>query len=462
MSESHPGLAEGLAKRANCIQLPAGFLIGTATAAYQIEGAVADDGRGESIWDRFSSQRGRIKGGDTARVACDHYNLFETDIEIMAQLGINAYRFSISWPRIFPDGRGAVNCRGIEFYQRLVDKLLRSGIEPFATLYHWDLPQSLQEQGGGWLRRGVADDFADYAYSVSRKLGDVAHWSTINEPWTFGWWGYGFGTEAPGIDGGAKSALAAIHHALLGHGKAVEAVKSNNSRAEVGIVLDLNCVSPASDVKADFAAAKRFDGCQNRWFLEAIFNSRYPSDMLELFASDGPPVREGDMARISAPLDFLGINCYRRSIIGEGSDFPPLNIRRASPEGRVTAMGWEIWPQSISDILRRVDREYRPNALYITENGAAFEDRFESDGRIIDLDRAEYIIEHLEQSLEAQSRGVNLKGYFAWTLLDNFEWTLGYSARFGLVRVDFGNDCARMLKSSGEYFRQIAMQARSH
>ena len=453
-------MAEELDRRANGIKLPTGFLIGTATAAYQIEGAVAEDGRGESIWDRFASRSGRIAGGETARIACDHYRWFDRDVEIMAYLGVNAYRFSISWPRIFPEGRGEINWKGVEFYQRLIDKLLSTGIAPFATLYHWDLPQSLQEQGGGWLRRGISDDFAEYAFAVSRRLGEVAHWATMNEPWTFGWWGYGFGSEAPGIKGGAKSALAAIHHALLAHGKASEAISANNACAEVGIVLDVNCVSPASDDLSDVAAAERFDGCQNRWFLDAIFKSRYPSDMLDFFAADGPEVREGDMAKISTPVDFLGINCYRRSVIGGGTEFPPLCIRRESPEGEATAMGWEIWPPSIRDILYQVNRDYGPTSIYITENGAAFDDHVEQDGQVFDLDRAEYIISHLECSLEALSRGVNLKGYFAWTFLDNFEWTFGYGKKFGMVGVDFENELVRKVKKSGEYFRQIAMQSR--
>ena len=445
-------------QRANAIEFPTGFLIGAATAAYQIEGAISEDGRGESIWDRFVAESGLIDSGDTARVACDHYSRFKSDVEIMASLSVNAYRFSISWPRIFPDGRGSINMKGVDFYRRLVDELLDNGIKPFATLYHWDLPQSLQEQGGGWLRRGISDDFAAFADAVTRRVSEVEHWTTINEPWTFCWWGYGFGSEAPGISGGAKSALAAIHHALLAHGKAVPAIRANNPSAEVGIVLDINGVEAATSEPKDIAAAKRFDGCQNRWFLDALFNSGYPPDMLELFGSDAPAVLDGDAAAISAPVDFLGINFYRRSVIGKGDDFLPLNIRRAAPEGRATAMGWEVWPPSICDLLIQVNRDYRPKAIYITENGAAFDDIAVSGGKINDLNRTDYIVSHLEQCAKAIEEGVSLKGYFAWSLLDNFEWTYGYGKRFGLVRVDFENGLIRTVKRSGEIFRIIAMR----
>jgi len=457
--ESMPESADFIERRAKAIEVPAGFLVGAASAAYQIEGAVSADGRGECIWDRFAAESGRIVDGSNAQVACDHFAKFEADIDIMASLGVNAYRFSISWSRIFPEGRGAINLKGVDFYRRVVDKLLDSGIAPFATLYHWDLPQALQEQGSGWLGRGVSDDFAEFAGAAASRLQDVAHWTTINEPWTFCWWGYGFGDEAPGIAGGPKSALTAIHHALLAHGKAVAAVRASNPRAEVGIALDINNVSPASGSEEDVSAASRFDGCQNRWFLDPLYKASYPADIVELFGQDAPDVLEGDMAAISAPIDFLGINFYRRSVIGAGEEFPPLGIRRARPQGRTTEMGWEIWPSSIRDLLVQVSRDYRPKSIYVTENGAAFDDRISAGGQILDWDRADYIVSHLEQVLEARRLHAPLKGYFAWTLLDNFEWTFGYSRRFGLVRVDFDGGLARTVKKSGQILGEIAMRA---
>ncbi|HEY7688579.1 MAG TPA: family 1 glycosylhydrolase, partial [Dongiaceae bacterium] len=272
-----------LSARARAIRFPAGFVIGAATASYQIEGSVAEDGRGESIWDRFAHTPGKIKDGRTGDMACDHYRRWQDDIELMAQLHLNAYRFSIAWPRIMTEGHGKVNQAGLDFYDRLVDGLLERGIAPFATLYHWDLPQALQDDGGGWLRRDIVADYLAYADAVTHRLGDrVRHWTTFNELWTFTWWGYAFGEDAPGLTLGAKGALAAGHHALLAHGQALPVIRANAPKAKVGIVLDLNPVTPASDRPEDIAAAKRFDGCQNRWYLDALFRGAYPADMLDL------------------------------------------------------------------------------------------------------------------------------------------------------------------------------------
>ena len=446
----------GLTARARAIGFPADFTIGAATAAYQIEGAVAEDGRGESIWDRFTHTPGTIADGQTGDIACDHYHRWRDDIALMKQLNLNAYRFSIAWPRIVPEGRGKVNEAGLAFYDRLVDGLLEAGIAPFVTLYHWDLPQLLQDEGGGWLRRGVVDDYLAYVDVVTRRLGDrVRNWTTFNELWTFTWWGYAFGEDAPGLKLGAKGALAAGHHALLAHGKAVPLIRENAPGTKVGIVLDLNASTPASGRPADIAATRRFDGCQNRWYLDALFRGAYPGDMLELYGELTPDIRGGDMAAIAAPIDYLGVNVYRRSVIADGADVPPVNFTRIKPPGVYTTMGWEVYPPALYDILAYVQANYAPGDLYITENGAAFTDDVGPDGAIVDMERARYMVAHLEQAARAIQAGIPLKGYFAWTLMDNFEWACGFSQRFGLIHVDYETQ-RRRVKLSGEIFAEIA------
>ncbi len=445
-----------LSARARAIRLPAGFTIGAATAAYQIEGAVAENGRGESIWDRFTHTPGVIADGQTGDIACDHYHRWRDDIALMNQLNLNAYRFSIAWPRIIPAGRGKANEAGLTFYDRLVDGLLEAGIAPFVTLYHWDLPQALQDECGGWLRRGVVDDYLTYVDVVTRRLGDrVKQWTTFNELWTFTWWGYAFGEDAPGLKLGAKGALAAGHHALLAHGKAVPLIRANVPGAKIGIVLDLNASMPASERPEDIAATRRFDGCQNRWYLDALFRGCYPADMLEVYGGLTPDIRSGDMAAIAAPIDYLGVNVYRRSVIADGADVPPVNFTRIKPPGTYTTMGWEVYPPALYDILAYVQDSYAPGDLYITENGAAFEDEVPAVGSIVDLDRARYMIAHLEQAARAIQADIPLKGYFAWTLMDNFEWACGFSQRFGLIHVDYETQRRRM-KLSGEIFAEIA------
>jgi beta-glucosidase len=451
--------------RARAIRFPAGMALGTATAAYQIEGAVAEDGRGPSIWDSFCRRPGVIERGETGDVACDHYHRWQDDIALMKQLNVNSYRMSLAWSRILPEGRGRVNEKGLAFYDRLIDGLLESGIEPFVTLYHWDLPQALQAEGGraggGWYRRGVVDDFAAYADLVTRRYGDrVKNWMTINEPWTFCWSGHASGEDAPGHTDGVKGGVIASHHALLAHGQAVAIIRANVAGGKVGPVFDLNVAEPASASAADKAAAQRFDGAQNRWFLDAVFKGQYPADLMELYARHNllPEIREGDLKAISAPVDFLGVNIYRRSVMQAGHDLPPLNFQRVSPPGQYTAVNYEVWPQSMYDILHYVQRNYGPPAIYISENGAAFEnDRVEADGRVIDLERSAYMVSYLEQAARAAAEGVPLKGYFAWTLMDNFEWACGYRTRFGLVHVDFKTQ-ARHIKESGRLFGEIALQ----
>ena len=451
--------AVGLTARARAIRLPADFTIGAATAAYQIEGAVAEDGRGESIWDRFTHTPGVIADGQTGDVACEHYHRWREDIALMTQLNLNAYRFSIAWPRIIPEGRGKANEAGLAFYDRLVDVLLEAGIAPFVTLYHWDLPQTLQDDGG-WLRRGIVDDYLAYVDVVTRRLGDrVKSWTTFNELWTFTWWGYAFGEDAPGLKLGAKGALAAGHHALLAHGKAVPLIRANVPGAKAGIVLDLNASTPASERPEDIAATRRFDGCQNRWYLDALFRGGYPADMLGVYADLAPDIRNGDMAVIATPVDYLGVNVYRRSVIADGVDVPPVNFTRIKPPGAYTTMGWEVYPQALYDILAYVQDNYAPGDLYITENGAAFTDVVGPDGAIVDWDRARYMVAHLEQAARAIQAGIPLKGYFAWTLMDNFEWACGFSQRFGLIHVEYETQ-RRRIKLSGEIFAEIARGAK--
>ncbi len=449
-----------LEERASALRLPAGFTFGAATAAYQIEGAIAADGKGESIWDRFTRKHGTIIDGSSGEIACDSYHRWREDIALLREMGLDAYRFSLAWPRVQPGGKGSLNPAGLAYYDRLIDGLLEVGIAPYATLYHWDLPQELQDRGG-WYNRDTAERFADYAGQVTGAIGDrVGHWTTLNEPWTFCWFGHALGEDAPGLADGVRGGLAASHHALLAHGLAVPRIRSVAPKAKVGIVLDLNVVSPATGGAEDRAAARRFEGVQNRWYLDAVFNGSYPEDILDLCSGLLPDIRDGDRATIAQPLDYLGVNIYRRSVIAAGSDLPPLNFRRVNPPGRYTATGWEIWPRCIRDALNFVHENYGPKALYITENGMATSPEAASaSGRIEDAERARYLVEHLEEVAAAAQAGVPVKGYFAWTLMDNFEWASGYTVPFGIAHVD-PETRERRLKLSGEVFGRIARRAR--
>jgi len=441
---------------AETFDFPEDFMWGAATAAYQIEGAVREDGRGASIWDTFSRGAGNIADGDTGDVACDHYHRWCQDIRLMRGLNLAAYRFSVAWSRIFPQGRGRVNHKGLDFYSRLVDGLLEAGITPFLTLYHWDLPQALQDKGG-WLRRGIVEDYLSYTDTVTRALGDrVKYWTTFNEPWVFSWEGHATGKDAPGLELGAWGALTVTHHALLSHGAAVPIIRANVPGAQVGIVLDMNPVEPAGDKPEYLAAASRFEGCQNRWYLDAVLKGRYPEDMLEVYAAHLPSMRDGDLAQLSKPLDYLGVNYYRRSVVAEGSGLPPINLRRVSPAGSdYTEMGWEVSPRGLYDILAYVHQHYEVPALYITENGAAFDDRLEEDGCVHDERRVRYLQEHFRQAERAVQAGIPLKGYFVWTLMDNFEWAEGYRRRFGIVYTDFDSQ-RRIVKDSGHFLARVA------
>lgn len=459
MMSNHVEGFDALVKSARALELPSQFLLGAATCAYQIEGASLSDGKGESIWDRFTKKLGVIIDGSSGNIACDHYNRIDEDIALMKQLELSAYRFSTSWTRIIPNGSGTVNRAGLDFYSRLIDGLLEAEITPFLTLYHWDLPQPLQDNGG-WYNRDTAHHFAEFADIVSRAFGDrVKHWTTLNEPWTFCWSGYATGEDAPGLSDGARGGFAASHHALLGHGLAVPLIRSNASEASVGIVLDLNVVTPATTSESDFAAAKRFDGAQNRWFLDAVFKGAYPEDILDLCREILPEFGSNDNQIIATPIDYLGINIYRRSIMAAGTELPPLNFQRVSPPGEYSAVNYEIWPECVYDVLRYVHQNYGPKEIFISENGLALANEIVSNkGEIHDLVRGKYIVDHLSQIARAARDGVPVKGYFVWTLMDNFEWAYGYTVPFGIVHVDFETQ-RRRIKDSGKIFAIIAKRS---
>jgi beta-glucosidase len=445
---------------------PDGFLWGVATAAYQVEGAVREDGRGVSIWDTFSHTPGKVRHGDTGDIAVDHYHRFEQDIDLMAELGIQAYLFSIAWPRIQPEGRGSPNQDGLDHYRRLVDGLRARNIVPTVTLYHWDLPQALEDQGG-WTTRDTSARFAEYASIIFEALNaDVPLWITLNEPWVSAWLGYGSGLHAPGIRERSK-ALAASHHLLLGHGLGLQAMHNAGTRdARHGITLNLTPVRPASDDPADVDAARLVDGNQNRMFLDPVLKGRYPEEMMEHYGSqeDLSFIRDGDLDIISGDIDFLGVNYYTRDVVTARPDPRDRPTRRAfedlgatpiqSPGMETTAMGWTIDVEALTDLLVRIRQEYPPIPLYITENGAAFYDYVDPEGDVDDEDRVGYLEAHFRAVLKAIERGVDLRGYFVWSLIDNFEWAEGYSKRFGIVFVDYGTQ-RRIPKQSAVWYRDV-------
>ena len=433
---------------------PDGFAWGAATSAYQIEGSVRVDGRGESIWDRYSHTRGNIANDDTGDVACDHYVRWRDDIGLMRELQLNAYRFSIAWPRIFPTGRGAVNKAGLDFYDRLVDGLLEAGITPFPTLYHWDLPQPLQD-AGGWPNRATIEPFLEVVDVVTRRLGDrVASWMTINEPLIAGHFGHSLGFAAPG--GRSWSAgLAASHHLLVAHGRAVEIVRGNVDRGRVGIVINPMPAIPASDSQSDADAAERWDGIANRFYLQAIAGNGYPDEVHDLMAEHMPAIHDRDMVVIAAPTDFLGVNYYAPMYVSSGPE--PTGVRFAAPPSDVetTDMGWPVQPDVLHETLLRIHRDYYPGAIYIAENGAAIDDPDPVAGRVADPRRIDYLTGHLDAVWRAIRDGVPVAGYFAWSLMDNFEWAQGYSRRFGLIHVNYATQ-DRTVKDSGRWYAAVA------
>ncbi|WP_410646155.1 GH1 family beta-glucosidase [Amycolatopsis sp. cmx-4-54] len=440
------------------LHLPADFLWGAATAAYQVEGAVDADGRLPSIWDDFVRVPGAVLNGDTADVACDHYRRWPEDLAIMKKLGLDAYRFSVAWPRVIPSGRGAVNPAGLDFYDRLVDALLDAGIRPFATLFHWDLPSALE---GGWPERDTAYAYADYAAVVAARLGDrVKDWNTVNEPLCSAWLGYLEGRFAPGVKD-LKQAIHASHHLLLAHGLGVQAISANAAQpANIGLVVNLSGIEPASDSTADVEAAARMDGHVNRWWLDPSNGRGYPADMIEVYGVE-PPVVGDDLEVIAAPVGFHGLNYYFRQIVEDDPEGPTPRARQVPVEGAATtAMGWEIHGQGLADLIHRIAGEYGARAIYVTESGAAFDDKVAEDGSIHDADRIAYLEEHLGAVAGAAEAGAPVKGYFAWSLLDNFEWDSGLSKRFGLVRVDYDTQ-VRTVKASGHRYAEIIAQHRN-
>ena len=440
------------------MQFPDGFTWGVATSAYQIEGAPNEDGRGESIWDRFSHTPGRTRNGDTGDVACDHYHRWPEDIALMADLGVQAYRFSISWPRIQPSGRGDVNVKGLDFYDRLVDGLLEAGIEPLPTLYHWDLPAALDDEGG-WPSRVAAEAFADYAVLVADRLGDrVKRWITQNEPWCQSFLSYQLGVHAPGHTNWYE-AITASHHILLSHGLAAEAIRSTSSQAEVGIALNFEPADPATGDQRAREAAERYRGYFFRWFLDPLFGRGYPVDMVDEYRSAGHLpngldfIEAGDMDIVSTPLDFLGVNYYTRHTSGADETLDKQSEIRIDGS-EYTAMNWEVNPEAFERLLKWIADEYQPGRILITENGCSYPDGPGPDGRVHDERRIRYLHQHLQAVQKAIEAGVPIEGYLQWSLLDNFEWSHGYHQRFGIVHVDFDTQ-VRTPKDSTYWYRDV-------
>jgi beta-glucosidase len=445
------------------LAFPPGFVWGAATAAYQIEGAAHDDGRGPSIWDTFAHTPGKVRAGHTGDVACDHYRRYAEDVRLMADLGLPAYRFSVSWPRVQPDGSGPVNTRGLDFYDRLVDELLAAGVTPYVTLYHWDLPQALEDRGG-WTRRQTAQRFADYATAVHGRLGDrVPTWTTLNEPWVAAFLGHASGVHAPGLRD-PEAAFAAVHHQLLGHGLAARALRAAGADS-VALTLNLAPVVAAGPrpSPADHRAAHLVDGLLNRLLLDPVLRGSYPEDVVAHVSrlTDSSYVFAGDLELIAAPIDLLGVNYYNPCVVaaepGAPGDpaFPGTrDVRFVPPSQPVTAMGWPIEPGGLTALLCRLGAEYPGVPLMVTENGAAFHDELDGEGRVRDAERVAFLDAHLRAAHAALRHGVDLRGYLVWSLLDNFEWAEGYERRFGLVYVDFASQ-RRIPKDSALWYREV-------
>lgn len=440
------------------LRFPKDFIWGVSSTAYQFEGAASEDGRGESIWDRFCATPGKVRNGDSGAVACDFYHRYHEDIGLLTELGVDSFRFSVSWPRILPSGRGKVNGAGLGFYDRLVDGLLEAGIKPLVALYHWDLPQPLEDEGG-WTNRATVEAFAEYAAVVGEHLGDrVSKWVTQVEPWVTAWMGYGSGVHAPGRNSEAD-AVAASHHLLLSHGRAVEVLRGVAPRAEVGIALNLNHYWAATERDEDREALRWWDGAERRWYLDPLFHGEYPTDIRQEWEHLMPAVHDGDLACIASPIDFLGVNYYTGSAIGVGAGSGQRAMPVPQPEADRTDMDWEIHPDGLRQVLAQVSRDYSPKAVYVTENGAAFPDVVDHEGRILDPERQHYLEAHIAAAAQAALEGAPLKGYFIWGLMDNFEWSWGYWKRFGLVHVDYPTQ-KRTPKASFRWYRDFIADAR--
>lgn len=437
------------------LKFPENFLWGVATASYQIEGAVNEDGRGESIWDVFSHTPGKTLNGDTGDVACDHYHRWREDVALMKSLGYKAYRFSLAWPRILPDGRGKINQPGLDFYSRLVDALLEAGIQPLVTLYHWDLPAALEN---AWLNRSVVDAFAEYSGVVSRHLGDrVKTWFTINEPWCASHLSYTIGEHAPGMQDRSMSILAA-HHLLMAHGVAVKEIRAAVPGAKVGIVLNMSPVYNDPDSPVSQQMIQHVDGEVNRWFIDPLYGRGYPTDMLDDYVRMGALestqpdfIKPGDIDLIAQETDLLGINYYTPHLISADTDEVLAEKRADVPK---TEMGWELYPQGLFEILERVWREYQPKQMMVTENGASYGDGPDQAGKVHDQRRIDYLHSHIQAVWQAIQAGIPLTAYLQWSFLDNFEWARGYSQRFGIIYVDYETQ-KRYIKDSAYWYSDV-------
>ncbi len=450
MTQEHDDLANRLLRA----DFGSDFLWGCSTSAFQIEGAGQEDGRVPSIWDAFCEQPGKIRDGSNALVACDHYHRWPQDLDLCRDLGLNAYRFSIAWPRVYSGMGVKPNQAGLDFYARLVDGMLERGLAPWATLYHWDLPQSLQEQGG-WAYRATIDAFTEFADTMSRHLGDrVKHWITHNEPWCTAMHGHMDGMHAPGLRD-VPTALQVCHNVLVSHGQAMRVIRANVADAKVGIALSLHPIEAATNTPADQAAALRHDSFRNRWFLDPLYGRGYPAETLSLLGTAAPVVLAGDMEAIAAPTDFLGVNYYFPEVVSDAPDCGFLRTQVIHPGGRErTDFGWEVAPHGLTALLQRIARDYAPAVMYVTENGSSYDDVVTADGSIDDQGRRHYLVRHLEALRAARAAGVPVEGYFAWSLLDNFEWAEGYLRRFGLAHVDFSTQ-RRTLKRSGQWYQHF-------
>jgi beta-glucosidase len=430
------------------------FVWGVATSSYQIEGAANEDGRGKSIWDTFCKVPGKVANFDNGDIACDHYHRYKEDLDLMKWMGVKAYRFSVAWPRVIPDGVGRVNEMGLDFYDRLIDSLLEREIAPWLTMYHWDLPEALQIRGG-WNNREVVEWFGEYAEVLTSRFGDrVKNWMTLNEPLCSAWLGHLYGDMAPGIKD-LQTALNVSHHLLMSHGLACQVIRSNVSEANVGIVINVTPAVPATDSQEDSNAAQLADGFDNRWFLDPVFGRTYPADVIDALGAS-PEIHSGDMKLIAQDLDFLGVNFYFRQTVAADQNSKPLPIRSVNRENvKRTAMNWEVHPQAFEEILLRISKEYSPKAIYITENGSAWNDEV-INGEIIDDERIDYLARHLDVMRSAKNQGAPILGYFAWSFLDNFEWAYGYEKRFGLIYVDYKTQ-KRTPKKSAFFYRQLLL-----
>ena len=439
----------------NSHRFPDTFLWGASTSAYQIEGSPLADGAGPSIWQRFAHSPGRTTNGDTGDIACDHYNRWRSDVTLMKELGLQAYRFSISWSRVFPEGTGRINEKGLDFYEHLVDALLDEGITPNATLFHWDLPAALDDRGG-WLNRDVADWFGDYATAVFARLGDrVPMWATLNEPWVVTDGGYLHGALAPGHRNLYEAPIA-THNLMRAHGRGVQAYRAESRKGQIGLVVNLEPKDAATDSREDRDAAQRGDAYMNRQYLDPVFLGKYPEEMTDIFGDAWPEFSDEDMKLIGQKIDFLGINYYTRGVVRNDPLALPVRIAYVrQPEHAYTETGWEVHPPSLTRTLTWVTERYGKLPLYITENGAAIYDTpHVIDGRVDDPIRVWYFREHIKAVHDAMEQGADVRGYFAWSLLDNYEWSLGFSKRFGIVHVNYDTQ-VRTPKASALFYREV-------